>query len=98
MYECIHSIIPSFHAGFVAEGFHFAEIAARLLAGEGVERAEGLVHQDNGWVGSQGAGDAHPLLLPAAGLVGSFSRNRTGGRPNCSNSSPTLPAPPGRNC
>ncbi|MCY1506554.1 hypothetical protein D9M68_408060 [compost metagenome] len=36
-----------------------------LLAGEGVQRAEGFVHQQHARVGGQGAGDADALLLPA---------------------------------
>jgi hypothetical protein len=35
---------------------------------DGVDRAVGLVHQQDGWVGGKGPGHPHPLLLPAGQL------------------------------
>ncbi len=41
-----------------------------LLPGFAVQCAGGLVGQDDGRVIDQGAGDGHPLLLPARKLIG----------------------------
>ena len=41
----------------------------RRCAGDRVDRAERLVHQDHGRVGRQAAGHADPLLLPAGELA-----------------------------
>ena len=41
-----------------------AVVLAQRVAGQGVERAEGLVHQHDARLGGQGAGDTHPLPLP----------------------------------
>src|SRR5712691_7379682 len=40
-----------------------------LVAGERVQRGEGLVHEEDGRVVGQGAGDGHALLHPPAQLV-----------------------------
>src|SRR5260370_24129574 len=46
-----------------------AELALKLGARNGIEGAEGLVHQENGRVGGEGAGHAHALALAAGKLV-----------------------------
>jgi hypothetical protein len=46
-----------------------AEFALKLGAGDGIERAEGFVHQENGRVGGEGASDADALALTAGKLV-----------------------------
>ena len=56
---------------------------------DGVDRAEGLVHQQHRRVGGQGAGHAHALLLAARQLVGVAARASRGRAP---------PAPPARRC
>src|SRR5712692_6776652 len=43
--------------------------ALHLVAGERVQRGEGLVHEEDGRVVGQGAGDGHALLHPSAQLV-----------------------------
>jgi hypothetical protein len=47
-----------------------AEFALELSAGYGIERAKGLVHQENRWIGRERAGDADTLALAA----GEFAR------------------------
>src|SRR3989442_9403062 len=47
-----------------------AELALELGAGDGVERAEGLVHKENRRVGGEGAGDAYALALAAREFAG----------------------------
>src|SRR5712691_2430725 len=42
-----------------------SELGVQLGAREGIERAEGLVHQQDRWIGRDRAGDADPLALSA---------------------------------
>jgi len=42
-----------------------AEFALELGAGDGIKRAEGLVHEQDGRIGGEGAGDADALTLAA---------------------------------
>src|SRR5712692_10540783 len=51
-----------------------AELALEFGAGNGIKRAKGLVHQQDGRVGSEGAGDADALALAA----GKFTRAAVG--------------------
>src|SRR5699024_9452288 len=46
------------------------QVSLELLAGEGVERAEGLVHEDDARVAGEDAGDLGTLLHAAGELVG----------------------------
>src|SRR6266851_5504219 len=46
-----------------------AEFTLKLGAGDGIESAKRLVHQENGRVGGEGAGDADALALAAGELV-----------------------------
>src|SRR5258708_40111445 len=55
-----------------------AEFALKLGAGDGVERAEGLVHQENGRVGGEGASDAD-AVAPTAGKLVRPPRGEFGG-------------------
>ena len=59
----------------------FAELALKFRAGNRIERAEGLVHQQNGWIGSEGASYANALALAAGKFVraagGEFVRIET---------------------
>ena len=67
--------------GLAEPANEFAELSSKFGAGNRVERAEGLVHQQNGWVGSEGAGYANALALAAGELVraagGEFVRIET---------------------
>src|SRR6266516_6338873 len=45
------------------------EIAIKLLAGEGIEGGEGLIHQEDARIRRQGAGQGHALLHSARKLV-----------------------------
>ncbi len=47
-----------------------AEFALELGAGDGIERAEGLVHKENRRVGGEGAGHADALALAAREFAG----------------------------
>src|SRR5713226_8644208 len=47
-----------------------AELALKLSTGDGIERAEGLVHQQNGRIGGEGAGHADALPLAAREFAG----------------------------
>jgi len=59
----------------------FAELALEFGAGDRIERAEGLVHQQNEWIGSEGPGHANTLTLASGKLVraagGEFVRIET---------------------
>jgi len=63
--------------GFAEAAGEGAEFALELGASNGIKRAKGLVHQQDGRIGSEGAGDADALALAAgkfAGVpVGKFS-------------------------
>jgi len=55
-----------------------AEFALELGAGDRVERAEGLVHQQNGRIGRKGAGNADALTLAAGEFAGAAMGEFTG--------------------
>jgi hypothetical protein len=40
------------------------ELVLKLLSGDGVQSAEGLIHEDNRGIGGKGSGHTNPLLLP----------------------------------
>ena len=40
-----------------------AEFALKLRARDGVERSEGFVHQENGWIGCKSTGNSYALAL-----------------------------------
>src|SRR5260221_75149 len=46
-----------------------AEFALKLCASDGIERAEGLVHEEDGRIGGEGASDADALALAAREFV-----------------------------
>ena len=47
-----------------------AEFALKLGAGDGIERAEGLVHQQDRRIGGEGTGNTHALALAAGEFPG----------------------------
>ena len=49
-----------------------ADFVLQRLAGERIQRAKGLVHQENTRLLRQAAGDLYPLLHPAGKLSGIF--------------------------
>ncbi|CAN5256622.1 hypothetical protein BH20ACT8_BH20ACT8_12860 [soil metagenome] len=51
-------------------GLDAQELVLEPVAGDGVDRAERLVHQHHGWVRAHRAGDAHPLALATGQLLG----------------------------
>ena len=60
--------------GLAQAAGEIAEFTLELGAGDRVERAEGLVHQQNGRIGRKGAGNADALTLAA----GEFARAAMG--------------------
>ena len=42
-----------------------AEFALKLSSGDGIESAEWLIHEQDGRIGGEGAGDTHALALAA---------------------------------
>ena len=55
--------------GFAETAGEGAEFALKLGAGDGVESAERLVHEENGRIGGKGASDADTLTLAAGEFV-----------------------------
>jgi len=47
-----------------------AEFALKLRARDGIERSEGFVHQENGWIGCESTGNSYALALAS----GEFAR------------------------
>ncbi len=58
-----------------------AELTLQLGANDRIDGAERLVHQQDGWVGCQGAGDADALLL-ATGQLGRILRRQRAVEPD----------------
>jgi hypothetical protein len=67
--------------GFIEAASQGAEFALKFGAGDGIECAEGLVHEENRRIGGQGSGDTDALTLAAgefAGMAcGEFGRVET---------------------
>src|SRR6267143_1301891 len=55
--------------GFAETAGEGAEFALKLGAGDGIESAERLVHEENGRIGGKGASDADALTLAAGEFV-----------------------------
>src|SRR6266550_1719016 len=60
--------------GFAPRFPNALEVAIKLLAGEGIEGGERLIHQKDAWIRREGAGQRDTLFHPAGKLVdvGSF--------------------------
>jgi hypothetical protein len=67
--ERLAKVVGDKNNGFAKTAREGAEFTLKLGAGDGVEGAKGLVHQENGRVGGKGARDANALALPAGELV-----------------------------
>ena len=63
-------IVSDEQDGFADALEQVAEHGLHLGTGEGIEGAEGLVHEENGGVGGEGAGEADALTLAAGELPG----------------------------
>src|SRR6266852_8539151 len=63
-------IVSDEHDGLAEAAGEGAEFALELGAGDGIERAEGLVHQKKGGISSEGAGNADALALAAGKFAG----------------------------
>ncbi len=63
-------IVGNEHDGFAETAGERTEFTLKLGAGDGVERAKRLVHEENGGIGGEGAGNADALALAA----GEFAR------------------------
>src|SRR5205807_3033976 len=55
--------------GFASRFPNALEIAIELLAGEGIEGGEGFIHQEDAWIGREGAGQRDPLFHSPGKLV-----------------------------
>ena len=67
-------IVSDEHDGFAEASGEGAEFALKFGASNGIERAKGLVHQENRRIGGEGAGDSDALTLTA----GEFARAAMG--------------------
>jgi len=63
-------IVGNEYDGLAEAAGQGAEFALEFGAGDGIERAEGLVHQKNGRIGGEGASDADALALAARKFAG----------------------------
>src|SRR5260370_13501982 len=70
-------IVSDEHDGLAKAAGECAEFALELGAGDGIECAEGLVHEKNGWISSEGAGNADALALAAGKFAGAAAGNFT---------------------
>src|SRR6267378_1614463 len=55
--------------GFAARFPNALKIAIELLAGEGIEGSEGLIHQEDAWIRCKSPGQGDPLFHPPRKLV-----------------------------
>src|SRR6266446_3398888 len=55
--------------GFASRFPNALEIAIQLLAGEGIEGSEGLIHQEDAWIRCKSSGQGDPLFHSAGKLV-----------------------------
>ena len=67
-FHCLVEIVGHAHDGLVQFALDVDELVLEPLPGNRVDGAERFVHQENGRVGREGAGDADALLLPAREL------------------------------
>ncbi len=67
-------IVGNEHDGLAEAARQCAEFALELGAGDGIERSEGLVHEENGGISGEGAGNTDALALAA----GKFARAAVG--------------------
>ena len=63
-------IVSDENDGFAKTAGERREFTLKFGAGDGIERAEWLIHQENRWIGRKGAGDADALTLAAGELTG----------------------------
>src|SRR5216683_2736276 len=64
--------------GFAEAAGEGAEFALELGASDGIERAEGLIHQKDGRIGGEGTSDADALALAAGKLARTAMREFAG--------------------
>ncbi len=70
--EGLVEIMGHQHGGLGEAALEVQELAVELEAGQGVESAEGLVEEDQGGIGGEGAGEGDALAL-ASGELGGVS-------------------------
>ncbi len=68
--QCFAQIVRDENDGLAEAADKSAEFALKLGAGDGIERAEGLVHEQNGGISCESAGHADALTLAS----GEFAR------------------------
>jgi hypothetical protein len=67
--ERLAKVVGDKNNGFPETARESAKFTLKLSAGDGIESAKGFIHQENGWVGGKGPGDADALALAAGELV-----------------------------
>jgi hypothetical protein len=67
--ERLAKVVGDKNNGFAETARKGAEFTLKLGAGNGIQCAKGLIHQENGRVGGKGSGDADALPLAAGELV-----------------------------
>ncbi len=63
--ESFANVVGDEDDGFIEAASKSAEFALKFGARDGIESAEGLIHEKDRRVGSEGAGDTHALALAA---------------------------------
>jgi len=67
--ERFAKVVSDKNDGFAEAARESAEFTLKLGTGDGIKGSKGLVHQENGRVGGEGASDADALTLAAGELV-----------------------------
>ena len=68
--QSLAEVVSDENDGFAKAMRQGAEFALQLGAGDGIERAEGLIHKKDGWIGGESACDSHALALAAGEFAG----------------------------
>lgn len=76
--ESFANVVSDEDDGLIEAASEGAEFALKFRARDGIERAEGLVHEQDGRIGGEGAGDADALAL-AAGKFARAAMRKFGG-------------------
>jgi hypothetical protein len=72
--EGFAQIVSDEDDGFAKAMGQGAKFALKFSTGDGIERAERLVHQKNRWIGSEGTRDPYTLALAARKFAGAAMR------------------------
>src|SRR5437762_855985 len=67
--NCFPDVVSDKDNGFASRFPNALEIAIKLLAGERIEGGKRLIHQEDAWIGGEGASQGDALFHPARKLV-----------------------------